>query len=264
MALCFMGNHFHFVLETPQANLVAGMQWFLGTYTGRFNRRHQLFGHLFSGRYKALIVDGSGTDYFRTVCDYVHLNPVRAKLVRPQDPLKTWRWSSYPEYLKSPRQRWPWLRVDRLLGRLGIPQDTAAGRRFFERQVEERRAEEDPQTFQQIRRGWCLGDEAFRKELLEQMDGGFGAEHYGEERRAGEEERAELLVQAGLRKARWQEADLGRTRKGEPVKVKLARQLREQTTMTHEWIAHRLEMGSKSNVSNLVYSEVQRTQKWKK
>ncbi len=48
------------VVETPQANLVAGMKWFLGTYTGRFNRRHQLSGHLFSGRYKALIVDGRG------------------------------------------------------------------------------------------------------------------------------------------------------------------------------------------------------------
>src|ERR1035441_6049878 len=47
-------------LETPEGNLVAGMKWLLGTYTGRFNRRHKEFGHLFSGRYKALIVDGSG------------------------------------------------------------------------------------------------------------------------------------------------------------------------------------------------------------
>ena len=62
-ALCLMGNHFHLVVETPQGNLVAGMKWFLGTYTSRFNRRHKLFGHLFSGRYKALIVDGSGSGY---------------------------------------------------------------------------------------------------------------------------------------------------------------------------------------------------------
>ena len=59
-ALCLMPNHFHLVLETPQANLVAGMKWLLGVYTGRFNRRHRLFGHLFSGRYKSLVVDGSG------------------------------------------------------------------------------------------------------------------------------------------------------------------------------------------------------------
>ena len=60
-AYCLMSNHFHLVVETPRANLVAGMQWFLGTYTSRFNRRHKLFGHLFSGRYKSLIVDGSGS-----------------------------------------------------------------------------------------------------------------------------------------------------------------------------------------------------------
>jgi hypothetical protein len=46
-----MENHFHLVIETPLANLVAGMKWFLGTYTRRFNRRHKFFGHLFSGRY---------------------------------------------------------------------------------------------------------------------------------------------------------------------------------------------------------------------
>src|SRR5208282_1616047 len=62
-AYCLMPNHFHLVVETPVPTLVAGMKWFWGTYTGRFNRRHKLFGHLFSGRYKALIVDGSGNRY---------------------------------------------------------------------------------------------------------------------------------------------------------------------------------------------------------
>jgi hypothetical protein len=55
-----MPNHFHGVLETPEPNLVVGMKGFLGTYTGRFNRRHRQLGHLFNGRYKAWIVDGSG------------------------------------------------------------------------------------------------------------------------------------------------------------------------------------------------------------
>jgi REP element-mobilizing transposase RayT len=76
-----MPNHFHWVVETPQSNLVAGIKWLLGTYTSRFNRRHKLFGHLFSGRYKSLIVDGSGSGYLKSVGDYVHLNPARAKLV---------------------------------------------------------------------------------------------------------------------------------------------------------------------------------------
>src|SRR5882762_9212306 len=80
-AYCLMSNHFHLVVETPRPNLVTGMKWLLGTYTSRFNRRHEEFGHLFSGRYKALIVDGSGDGYLKTVCDYVRLNPVRAKLL---------------------------------------------------------------------------------------------------------------------------------------------------------------------------------------
>src|SRR5262249_31699820 len=113
-ALCLMPNHFHLVVETPQANLVAGMKWFLGTYTSRFNRRHKLFGHLFSGRYKALLVDGSGPGYLKTVYEYVHLNPVRAKLLKGQEPLREYRWSSWPEYLKKPKKRASWVRVDRV------------------------------------------------------------------------------------------------------------------------------------------------------
>jgi REP element-mobilizing transposase RayT len=70
-AWCLMPNHLHLVIETPRANLVDGMKWLLGTYTQRFNARHKLWGHLFSGRYKALLVDGSGNGYLKTVCDYV-------------------------------------------------------------------------------------------------------------------------------------------------------------------------------------------------
>ena len=73
------------MVETPKANLVAGIKWLLGTCTGRFNRRHKLLGHLFGGRYKALMVDGSGTGYLKTVCDYAHLNPVRARLLGPEN-----------------------------------------------------------------------------------------------------------------------------------------------------------------------------------
>ena len=98
-AYVLMPNHFHVVVETPQPNLVAGMKWLLGTYTSRFNRCHKLFVHLFSGRYKSLIVDGSGNGYLKSVGDYVHLNPARAKLVAADAPLKSFAWSSWPAYL---------------------------------------------------------------------------------------------------------------------------------------------------------------------
>src|SRR5437016_10793578 len=143
-AWCLMSNHFHLVIETPKANLVAGMKWFLGTYTGRFNRKHKMVGHLFSGRYKSLVVDGSGHGYLRTVCDYVHLNPVRAHLLQPQQPLQEFGWSSYPEYLKRAGRRPAWLRVDRLLGELGIQRDDAAGRQRFAEAMKERRGKDKP------------------------------------------------------------------------------------------------------------------------
>src|ERR1035438_2349945 len=167
-AYCLMSNHFHLVVETPKANLVTGMKWLLGTYTGRFNRRHKLFGHLFSGRYKSLIVDGSGNGYLRTVCDYVHLNPVRAKLLRADQPLRDYAWSSWPEYSKPPEQRPRWLRVDRLLGEHHVPKDSLAGREELANQMEVRRGQEDVWEWKRIRRGWCLGGEPFRQELLAQ------------------------------------------------------------------------------------------------
>jgi putative transposase len=141
-AYCLMRNHFHLVIETPQPNLVVGMKWLLGTYTSRYNRRHKEFGHLFSGRYKALIVDGSGNGYLKTVCDYVHLNPARAKVLKPEQPLSAFAWSSYPQYLAAPSRRPSWLRVDRLLGEWGIPKDSEAGRRVFEERMEWRRGED--------------------------------------------------------------------------------------------------------------------------
>src|SRR3989454_8199000 len=97
-------------------------------FSTRFNRRHKEFGHLFSGRYKALIVDGSGDGYLKTVCDYVHLNPARAKLLKRREKLSAFQWSSYGEYLRAPKGRFPWLQVERLFGEHGIPKDSPAGR----------------------------------------------------------------------------------------------------------------------------------------
>jgi REP element-mobilizing transposase RayT len=244
-AYCLMPNHFHLLVETPQANLVAGMKWLLGTYTGRFNRRHKFFGHLFSGRYKALIVDGSTPGYLRTLGQYVHLNPVRAKLLPPASPLRSFRWSSFPLYLQPTSRRPTWLRVDRLFGEAGIPKDSPAGRRQFELRLEQRRQQADPAgVWKPIRRGWCLGDEAFRQELLARMEGQWGEHHYGTERRESDQQKAERLVREGLAKAGCREEDLPKRRKSDPMKVRLAAELRRETTMTLKWITERLKMGT--------------------
>lgn len=89
-AYCLMDNHYHLMMETPEPNLVRGMRRLNGVYTQAFNRRHNKVGHLFQGRYKAILVDKE--NYLLELCRYVVLNPVRAKVIgRPED----WRWSSY-------------------------------------------------------------------------------------------------------------------------------------------------------------------------
>jgi len=244
-AYVLMPNHFHLVVETPQPNLVAGMKWFLGTYTGRFNRRHKVFGHLFSGRYKSLLVDGSGTGYLKTVCDYVHLNPARARLLKKDQPLRAFAWSSWPAYLAAPSQRPTWLRVDRWLGEHGIPKDSPAGRRELAARLEARRAAEESGDYQPIRRGWCLGGGAFREELLGRMSERRGAEHYGAERGESDAAKAERIVREELQRRKWTEKELGRRPKGDAGKVNIARRLRAETVMTVAWIAARLHLGSR-------------------
>lgn len=89
-AYCLMANHYHLLIETPDANLSRGMRQLNGVYTQAFNRRHDRVGHVMQGRYKAILVQ-KGSHLLELV-RYIVLNPVRAKLVsRPRD----WRWSSY-------------------------------------------------------------------------------------------------------------------------------------------------------------------------
>ena len=85
-----MGNHYHLVIRTAEANLSRLMRHINGVYTQAFNRRHQLTGHLFRGRFKAILVDSDS--YLLEVCRYVDLNPVRANMVHRPD---AYRWISY-------------------------------------------------------------------------------------------------------------------------------------------------------------------------
>lgn len=89
-AYCLMGNHYHLLVETPEANLSRGMRRLNGVYTQAFNRRHGLVGHVLQGRYKSILVDRDA--YLRELCRYVVLNPVRAGLT--EDPAQ-WAWSSF-------------------------------------------------------------------------------------------------------------------------------------------------------------------------
>ena len=252
-AFCLMSHHFHLVVETPGGNLAAGMKWFLGTYTSRFNRRHPYDGHVFSGRYKALLVDKSGSGYLKTLCDYVHLNPVRAKLLQPEQSLKEYRWSSYREYLSSAEKRARWMRVDRVLGEMNIGIDNAAGRREFARRMEASRRNEVSGEYRKIRRGWFYGEETFRRELLLLASGKLGQHHYGSEGQETEEDKAQRLIAADLKRAGWKEAELEQRDKGDPIKLAVAGRLRAETTLPMKWICQRLRMGSWKYLNRKLY-----------
>ena len=159
----------------------------------------------------------------------------------------------FPHICSRRRSGPPWLRVERLLGERGIPKDSAAGRQQFERQMEERRAQETESDFKPIRWGWCFGDEQFRKELLAQMTEKMGACHYGPEVQESAEEKANRILAQELQRRKWKESDLTAKRKGEPGKVEIARRLRAETTMTLIWIAQRLHIGTKTHLVHLLY-----------
>jgi REP-associated tyrosine transposase len=249
-AYCLMRNHFHLVIETPNANLVEGMRWFLSAYTIRLNHRQKLFGHVFSGRYKALIVDGSGSGYLRTVCDYVHLNPVRAGLLAAEERLVAYPWSSLVWYFAAPAHRPGWMRVDRVLGEHGIQQDSALGRQEFERRLERRRLEEtDEAALKVLRRGWCLGSEEFRREMLQKTEGKLGENHAGSMRFEASEARADRILAEELRKLGWTQSDLATRRKSDPGKLAIAARLRKETTLTIKSIATRVHLGTSKSAN---------------
>ena len=252
-AYCLMGNHFHLILETPKANLVAGMKWLLGTYTIRYNARRKVRGHVFAGRYKSLLVDERDACYLRVVCDYVHLNPVRAGLIGEKEKMESYGWSSYPEYLLPASKRRSWMRVDRLLGEHGVKRDDRRGRLEFARRMESQRAEPGPAELEAVRRGWKLGAEDFLAHLLDRLEAGLGESHRGRERMETEEGKAERIVVEELEGRGLGGTDLSLLRKGDAVKVEIAQRFRKETTMSLKWIAGRLQMGTWTNVSNRLY-----------
>jgi REP element-mobilizing transposase RayT len=162
-AYCFMGNHYHLVLRTRQANLSRLMQYVNGTYAQAHNRRHAKVGHLFQSRFHAILVQDDA--YFLQACRYVDLNPVRASIV-PQ-PHK-WRWSSFRAHVGLAR-RPPWLDSRELHYALAPHTDVEDGRAAYIRFVAEGR---DVRLWDDaLSRQIYLGDEAFVHRMQEKIVG---------------------------------------------------------------------------------------------
>jgi hypothetical protein len=251
-----MRNHFHLALETPAPNLSDGMQWLQGTWARRFNRFRGETGRPFQGRYKALHVEPGHA--LAQVAHYIHLNPVRARVV-PAERVAEFRWSSL--WWWSQPKRPAGLVPDTVLAECGGLADTRAGWRRYVDYLGVL-AEEDVrrrgEKFGRLSRGWAVGTTEFKADLKKRL--GRGAAIAGRiallgggpdaHRQWREEEWEEQLV-ATAKRLRVDLAALP-AKKSAPAKVRLAAAMKAGTAVTNGWLAARLGMGPPATVSQFV------------
>lgn len=159
-AYCLMSNHYHLLLETPSANLSKIMQHINGAYTNYFNAKRKRVGHLFQGRFKAIVIEAD--TYLLNLSRYIHLNPVRAKIVISPD---EYAWSSYLNYIGT-RKCPDWLTTDFVLERLGV---VAGSYREF---TEEHVGIPPENPFTNVVASTVLGSNCFVAKLVEEYGGG--------------------------------------------------------------------------------------------
>jgi putative transposase len=150
-AYCLMDNHYHLLIETPDGNLSEGMRQLNGIYTQKYNWLHHQTGHVFQGRYKAILVEKES--YLLELCRYVVLNPVRAKMVvKPAE----WRWSSYrytAGHAKSPE----YISIDWVTGLFS--KDKKEGQKLYRRFVKDGIDKSSP--WEKLHGQILLGEETF-------------------------------------------------------------------------------------------------------
>ncbi len=160
-AYCLMNNHYHLIIETPDGNLSAGMRQLNGIYTQTFNKRHKRVGHLFQGRYKAILIQKES--HLLEVCRYVVLNPVRARAVeRPE----MWKWSSYRS-TGGKEKAHPCLSTEWILVQFGSTRSIAgkAYRKFVQAGIRQE------SIWKAMRGQSVLGEEEFTTTLMDYLRG---------------------------------------------------------------------------------------------
>jgi len=160
-AYCLMNNHYHLIIETPDGNLSAGMRQLNGVYTQTFNKRHKRVGHLFQGRYKAILIQKDS--HLLEVSRYVVLNPVRAKAAeRPE----LWKWSSY-QATGGKEKPHPCLTTEWILGQFGTTRSIAeeAYQKFVQSGIRQE------SIWKALRAQSILGEEEFTTTLMDYLRG---------------------------------------------------------------------------------------------
>lgn len=271
-AWVLMGNHYHLFIQTPEPNLVAGMKWLQNTYTRRYNVRHRAWGRVFGDRYKAVLVEGDAPHYYQTLVDYIHLNPVRARLIQPRKKQSTldFAWSSLAGgYALPAGKRAPWLAVAHGLKSFGLA-DTPAGRRRMVERLDRRAVEEEARAcgipmlpaeadarMSHLRRGWYWGTQQFGDKMLKLAKAvlpGREARAWRSSavRRAHDEAQAQAWLKEGIAAAGLSMEEFKKLKGTDARKAALAELLWQRTTMSQKWVAERLGMKSAANVSQVL------------
>ena len=252
-----MKNHYHLLIETQRATLVKGMQWLNSTYTRRYNVRNKTFGHLFQGRYKALLVDVKEEGYFLTVSDYIHMNPVRVGRVKTLEQLLEDSWSSARWLAGKGKGRPTWLRWERVYGELGMKEWGDGERGEYVKYLEQRVAvaKKEGDRWQTVRRGWCLGGEEFKKKMRKKLE-----ELSEEGLRQGESWSGEAVDELEETMAvRMLEEGAGRFGYGTFGEVRgsdrgvLAYWVRSRSKVSVRWLAERLGMKTPNGLSSVIW-----------
>ena len=243
-AYAIMRNHFHLALETPEPNLVDGMHWLLSTYATRFNRFRTEQGHLFQGRYQALVIEDAAA--LARVVDYIHLNPVRASVVPPEQ-VTAFRWSSLARLVKADQPAW--LTASVWLRQLGFDDDPAGWHQYAHSLLAPALAPFSKEEENDLCRGWAIGTESWRRALAAShahlaLDPGMAADEIRELKHARWAATLEHMLQESGKTLSQVKSDP----KGAPWKRTMADRMRRETGASHRWIAEALCMGSPNSV----------------
>ncbi len=242
-----MSNHYHLALETPKGNLSAGMHYLQSVFSNRFNKFVKDRGHVFQGRYKALVLEDSTA--LLQVVDYIHLNPVRAGTVKLEN-LRSYRLSSFGEFFQKKR-RPRFLIPAEFLNECGGLTDTAAGMRAYHRRLK-LLMEEDPkkreEEFERLCRGWYIGSQEGKAWLAGRIQDGK-VKANAEATKELEEVEWTRQLKRGLKRLGKVESDCRSDRKNAEWKVALGAWLKGRTGVGNLWLSQRINLGHPHNAS---------------
>ena len=253
-AYVLMRNHYHLAIETTQPNLSAGMHWLQCTFATRFNRFRKENGRLFQGPYKALLIEGR--EALRRVVDYIHLNPVRARVVAPAQ-VGQYAWSSLKAF-RGEAKRAAWLSAAEWLSARGEWEDTPDGMAGYETSLVKLGEDEAAQKaagLENLSRGWAIGTESWRRavarDYAQRMKmAGMGLEKYEvEQMRTAHNENA--LAQA-LKAAGKTESELLTKPLRQGWKIKMALEMSDKGVPV-AWLAKRLHLGKATSARNALW-----------